>query len=771
MAGTLGTTIIIGAALAGGFRSTIASAVGGIQQMNGAAVDLGRSLADAGQAWAAMRVFSSATRQAAELERNLELAGITSDASAAQVEELRQQLRQLSVPEKTNQSVGDLLRGYTALVSAGMDRTKAQESLYALGRTATAANADIEDLSKTAFVLVDTLGIAPGDLSAELDKLAFAGKQGAFELRDMARYFPTLGAAAKNLGLTGSEAVATLGAALQIAKKGAADPSEAANNMKNFLAKVTAPETVKKFKEHGVNLKRVLRDAMAKGENPMEVLLAKIQQITKGDPFKMGQLFGDMQVLDFLKPMLANMAEYQRLKKEIATSKGTVDEDFARMLELATEKGKAFSNAVDKLAQSVGRHLLPVLGAVLDVATPMVTWLADAADASPNTTLAVTGVAGAFLVLAPAIRLVGTAWRLMAGAMTANPIGLAITGVVLAAGLIIDNWEDVKGFLTDVWNDPTGTARTFGSWIGGHLALAASQVSTAWQPVKGFLGTLWDEAGQHAQDFLPYLGPVGMVAAAVIADWDKVKGFFVTLWTDPSAAVTQFRAVLSDRVEAGAALVRQAWEPVGAWLALLWNDSKKAAEEFAAFATGIWDKVLKLWDEGVAKVLAMWEKVSSPFDTVIGWFSGDDKGAPKDGEGKPAPAAPATAPRPERKPAPPQPPAPGAGLDAAQARGKDAMRPPAADASGTAPTAPKGGAAGAQPAAAPDVAAIATTMAQTMATAFTAAVQAVATNTAGKVEVVVDFRNVPMGTATSASSSAEPVRVTANRGAAMAGAN
>ena len=41
--------------------------------------------------------------------------------------------------------------------------------------------------------------------------------------------------------------------ALQIARKGTADPAEAANNLKNFLSKIAAPATIKNFKDAGVD--------------------------------------------------------------------------------------------------------------------------------------------------------------------------------------------------------------------------------------------------------------------------------------------------------------------------------------------------------------------------------------------------------------------------------------------------------------------------------------------------------------------------------------
>lgn len=449
---TMAANIVVGAALAGGFSSTIGSAVGGIGQINRAVGDLGTGLAQLGAAWGTLHGIGDAVKGASDLSHQLKQAGVTADLSNEKLAELRLQLRDLAVPDKTNQSVKELLKGYTALVAAGIGSDDARAALYGIGRTATAASADVEDLAKTATVLLGTLKVPPGDLSAELDRLAFAGKQGAFELKDMAKYFPGLGASAKALGLTGSEAVATLGAALQIAKRGAADPSEAANNMKNFLSKATSPDTVKRFKEHGINLKKALKKAVSEGENPMEKLLEIIQKVTKGDQFKMGELFGDMQVLDFLKPMLADMEDYKRLKGDIMTAKGTVDQDFARMMEENKELANGAAIAFNKLSDTVGKALIPAFNAVLKVITPVITGFANAAEKSPALTASMIGLGAAFTLLPPLITAVTIGWAVMSKSMMATPIGAILGVIAFAAGVIIDNWSNIRTAFIGFWD-------------------------------------------------------------------------------------------------------------------------------------------------------------------------------------------------------------------------------------------------------------------------------------------------------------------------------
>lgn len=481
-------SLTIGAALSASWRTTMRNAMRGIEDVEGGMERLQARMVDVGQAWASVRTLNALRVTAENEEHDLAQIGITAGMSAQQVEELRQTLRRLSGKEETNQSMDKLVQAYKTLASTGLtdkitDQRKMETILRSIGRTATAATADIDDVSRMAFTLVDTLGVAPDDLAKELDRLAFAGKKGAFELRDMAQYFPTLGAAAREAGMTGTEGIATLGASLQIALKGAGSSGEAANNMKNFLAKMMSPDVMKNFKERGVDVTKVIAEAMKNGENPIEAMLKKTDAMLGTDAVKrkarLGALFGDMQVQDFIRPMLANMEGYKELKAEIMTASGTVDADYGTILATSKEKSVAFSNALDKAGRSVGKALLPPLNLVLGALTPVADVIGTLIDHSPTLTLAVTTLGAGFMIIPPVLRTGAFAMRLMGvsslfaaggfraigAAIAANPIGLAVTAIAIGASLIYDNWEPISAFFSGLWDSAIDAGKRFVDWL------------------------------------------------------------------------------------------------------------------------------------------------------------------------------------------------------------------------------------------------------------------------------------------------------------------
>ncbi|MEI8390806.1 MAG: phage tail tape measure protein [bacterium] len=283
--------------------------------------------------------LTDAIPQALEMEHRIRELGNVGQLTEQQLLGMDKRLGQIS--KYTNQFRPDIIEGLSVLVASGVDPTKALDYMNVIGKTATAEQAAIIDISKTAFSVTDNLKVPVSELARTMDILAQSGKEGRFELKDMAGEFPGLTASASMLGMKGVSAVAQLGAALQIAMKGAKDAPEAANNLQNFMQKVTAPQTIQNFsKKLGIDLKSELLKAVAEGKDPILEVLNIIQRATGGDVFKVSEIFQDMQVLNFIKPMMKNLTEYERIKKSALSANGVVDSDYQNMMKTTLEQSR-----------------------------------------------------------------------------------------------------------------------------------------------------------------------------------------------------------------------------------------------------------------------------------------------------------------------------------------------------------------------------------------------------------------------------------------------
>lgn len=428
-------------------------------------------------------------RVAARFETVLAEIGKTASIGDAQLKNLSGQILQLSARSRTNLGPEKLAAGIQDLVAQGLELNDAVASIESLGKVATATNSDLLDVTKTGFQLQNALKIRPTELKATFDALAFAGKQGAFELRDMAQFMPTIAAAAGSLGITGKEGAIALASMMQMVRKDAPDAGQASTRLTDAMLKMTAPDAVKRFKKFGVNIEQVLKNAKNKGVNPMEAAISELERVTGGDAFKLGQIFGDKEAKLALMSLMKYRKEYAQLKAEAggAAAAGTVDKDFERSLKTFQGTLTSFQNSAQRVGIAVGNALLPPLTKMAEVITPAVEGIASWATANPQVATGIVMIGGALAgmvialpIIAGVISAIGTigtaigavtaAFPALAGigtviAVAGGPITAIVAGVVLlgvAIHSLVKNWGAVSNAITQWFNYSLGVIRSWG---------------------------------------------------------------------------------------------------------------------------------------------------------------------------------------------------------------------------------------------------------------------------------------------------------------------
>lgn len=499
--------------------------------------------------------FLGPMQEAAAFQQQLiDIAGtsnLTGQAAFAFVDQSKAKFEQLALD--VGQLSDTVARGAGQMIAAGVDNGLVDRSIGSISRAATAANAEMNDMASVATSLLTTLKLPAEQLDDAMGALVTAGKLGSFELKDMSRYFPTLTGQMAKFGVTGREAINFLGAALQIARKGTSDPAEAANNLKNFLSKVLAPTTVKNFADMGVDIQGVMQDAVTKGINPIEAVVQKITKLTgvsskeiqglmgkakaagmsDADALasvreqleniygagKLGELFSDMQVMDFLIPMLGNIDEYKSIKDEVAKATGSaIDADFETQMMGLNRQLTIFREIGTQASREVGLAFGAWMPAINGYLMDGLKWIREwdaATGGMVKQGLAFAGVAvlaaaglGVLGVVLPAI---GAGLSVLATIF--SPVGIALAGIAAAGVYIYRNWSSYAPRLSRMWDrlgDAWGTIRQRASQAVPHLRSIGNQV----------MGVARDLAGRY--------GPViraGLGAALddVATGWQNLK--------------------------------------------------------------------------------------------------------------------------------------------------------------------------------------------------------------------------------------------------------
>lgn len=586
---------------------------------------------------------------AGDFEHALMRFGNTAGFSQEKVEEVRRKILDLSAT--TNQTAPEMLAGLEVLVGRGMDPTQALVSMASIGRAATATGASVEDMAKTAFALQDSLKISPDGLAKAIDSLAQSGKSGGFELRDMAKHLPVLTAQAQALGMKGADAVASLGASLQLAFKGTGNADAAATNLTNFLSKVTSKEAVENFRKMGVDLQQELTDAMQSGEDPILFMIQRINDLTDGDQFKLNELFGDQQVKQFILPMLQNLEDFKKIKAEALSAEGVNDKDFERALATANERFKGLGIAMSNFGEAIGRILLPPLGWIADKIGLLVrgaTWLAET---FPNLTGAVMGATLAFtsyraamlsigvakktmemmglqsMLLGGSIRSLGGEFSFMGQGFTSFRAGIASTNAVM------------KTWITTQAAAAKGAILGLPSRMGAAVQAMGGYARSLWTATQG----LWGHTRAMAANTIASMGSVAgwqrMGSTLAGSFMTGIKAAIVGIRTLGLAMLTNPIGLIITGIALGAALIYKYWEPISGFFQGVWQGITQAIEpvspaieRIGAAIAPLFAPVQWLWDlfsgllqpvqdvDGAAQVMG--QNVGAWIGSIINGFLG-----------------------------------------------------------------------------------------------------------------------------------------------------
>jgi TP901 family phage tail tape measure protein len=309
----------------------------------------GGALVAAGALQAVRRV----TERYADLDRQMTRIGITGDASKEEVAAGLVVMRDLA--QEVAAPVDQIKAGMDALTSSGLSFKEALAVLPSVARTAQASGAAFDDIANSSLAAMRHLKIQAKDLQLAQDMMAFGGQMGQFELKDMARYLPSLAPAAKAVGFEGTKGLARMVAMLQVVREGAGTSEEAATNFANILQKMESEETVNKFEKMGVDLRKEMDRARKSGDDLFETFVKASQVALKGDMSKLPQLFADAQMQKGMRALLDGYGKIPDMVSKLGGAAGTVQGNLKRIAEDTKSSFDRLYEAGDRYVTVLGR--------------------------------------------------------------------------------------------------------------------------------------------------------------------------------------------------------------------------------------------------------------------------------------------------------------------------------------------------------------------------------------------------------------------------------
>ena len=319
------------------------------------------------------------------------------------------------------------------LVSAGLDLKDALAYLPDAAAFSVGQGAAGGDTGAMIAALRQNAAITdPREMRRALEAIAYQGQAGAFEAPDMARHLPSLLAMMADRGMRGLPAIQELGSMLQVQRGAAGTSDEAANNLKNWLSKISDEGTRKRYADAGINYQGSMDAAIARGMSTMESSfglarayieavdpeaakrmakgLAEISQET--DPeraramvqalqasMKASDVFTDMQVKAALSAYMQGHGLYQKLKAESAEATGILDKNLEERRSASQQLWREMGDAVSNAMVRIGDAVAPITDLVAKLGTVSANFVGSVVQEFPRATAAIAAAAGGFIAL------------------------------------------------------------------------------------------------------------------------------------------------------------------------------------------------------------------------------------------------------------------------------------------------------------------------------------------------------------------------------------
>lgn len=467
--------------------------------------------------FALKRALGTPVSKAMAFETTLEDIGQKANMTGEGLARLGQQIR--SIGTASGRTAQETAGTFDTLLGLGLggktneeDVANAIGMLPAINKTATAYRAASDEVARAGQAVFANLKVPAAEVIKAFDAMAASGKDGAFELRDMARYFPSITALAANLDIKGVKGAADLAAALQVVRQGAGNSEEAATNLINVLQKAGTPATQKAFSKMGINFRKEMKKLTKEGMSPIEAMVETTRKaMAKGATI--GDLFEDRQAQLGMIALLQDTERYRRIRAEALNASGMVEADFARRIKTSQAAYDRFRASVENLQIAIGNSLMPT-----------VTTFVEAFTQGMNT--------------------------LDQRVSIFDKIGKAVAG--FASGMGFDGIKDLKsglaafmdlilGKISTFDRDTDQLAVVFGRFreMGAAAKSFAEGISAVLGPLPGFLGTDWGTIATWGLT-------IGTAALGLAAFGKALKVIASALWflSGASAGVAVLRALL-----------------------------------------------------------------------------------------------------------------------------------------------------------------------------------------------------------------------------------
>jgi TP901 family phage tail tape measure protein len=407
-----------------------------------------------------------------------------------------------------------LTSGLYQALSAGVPKETVFDFLAVAGKAAIAGVTDTETAVDGLTTVVNAFGLEAGDAGRVADSLFQAVKGGKTTFGELASSLFNVAPAAAAAGVefeTINAAIATLTAA-------GVPTSVATNQIRSSLVALQKPskELDKVFQALGFATAKAAIDA-----NGYQYAIDQVYKAADGDQGVLFKLLRRTEAVNAVNVLAGTGAA--KFTSELEAQQAAVGATDAAFAEVDKSRSlERLSVSMETLTTGIGMALLPAVEGLVNVLTPLFTFMADNPAIVQALAVALAALTAIFIGVALATWVMNTA-------LLANPITWIVIGVIaLIAALValVMNWEKVAAFIKNVWDGIVKwLERSFsdlGKWWSNLWGGVIEVATRIWNSIASFLGNI-----------------VGGIVDSVINRFQGLISFLPQVWEAFKAVFTQ----------------------------------------------------------------------------------------------------------------------------------------------------------------------------------------------------------------------------------------
>jgi len=447
----------------------------------------------------------------------------------------------LDFARKNLTSETEVLNIEYALNSAGLDASAARMGSEVVAKVAKVTNGSAERVGEVIATAFNNLGDKlHGSTAEKLNRIGelLTKTQFKFQIRDFSQLGESMKIGATvmsqyNIAL--DQGVTLLGALNSAGLQGEQAGTSLAATMRSMS------KASKKFGFELAHNEKGQLDVVATLKNLSESI-GGFKNMTTETSNALQQTFGD----EGIRGVIALGKQVDKLaaaQRDVADgSKGLIDKSYALFLKSSGGQLTLFNNNLRILGETITGTLLPAVNAILAPVTATFRWLSVMSEKFPVVGQALGGLASGFVAVTTAaigwryigtlvsdvglimgrwgraalsigtriLPIVATGIRAVGVAMAANPIGVTIAGIALAAGLIYEYWTPITGFFKSLWGGITSIFSRVSAWIG-------KTITHPIDVLKNTLGSAWNSLfGASSKPIVAKAAPAALAATMAV---------------------------------------------------------------------------------------------------------------------------------------------------------------------------------------------------------------------------------------------------------------